>query len=251
MSIHNSVQSSNPRSRISKRSMTIELSSLPPLQLPTPPTNTLIITNINDPVIFQVANLEHIKDTINKVAPIHSWAPLKSFHRIVVSFFSIDAAVNIRQLLDGEEIMGTRAKIYFGQSTPIQPKDEYLNLPDAGKLFFISPPPSPPHGWQVKMEDAPNKQVMANDLAQALAKLHTQSNQTRFPESPVSDCGDFGNRTRSGSTTMLYRPEEHGCSPHLPAINVEDTTCDGEISPIDCVRPIFAHTSLPPPKIDI
>lgn len=207
---------------------------------------------MNNPVVFQTENLRDIKETINQAAAIHSWAPLKSFHRIVVSFFSVEDASNIRHLLDGKDIMGTPVKIYFGQHTPFQPKDEYLNLPDAGKLFFISPPPSPPHGWQVKLEDAPNKQVMAIDLAEALAKLRTQSSRSRFPESPNSEFGESGIRTRSCSTTKLYIPEEHGNGPHLPAINVEDMTGEGpELSPIDGARPIFAHTSLPPLKNDV
>lgn len=138
--------------------------------------------------------------------------------------------------------MGERVKVYFGHHTQIEPKDEHLNLPDAGKLFFISPPPSPPHGWEMKLEDAPNKQVHAEDLAEALAKLHHRP-ANNFPASPTSD--DEG-RSRSRSSTIIYDPQEHGNSPNLPAIEVHDLTGDNDISPIEQEKPILAHTSRPP-----
>ncbi|CCU74958.1 Calcipressin family protein [Blumeria hordei DH14] len=250
MSTESTPPSSRPRSRASRKSLTIDLSSLPPPNLPTPPSNTLIITNLYNPLVFSVSSLQEIKTIINNAAPIHSWAPLKSFHRIIVSFMDIDAATLIRRLLDGKIIMGDKVRVYFGQSTSIEPKEEHLNLPDAGKLFFISPPPSPPHGWSAKLEDAPNKQVMAEDLVEALSKLHAGSGPC-FPDSPISDqCRTTEVRTRSGSSTTIYRPEEHGCSPNLPAINVEDTTGDNsEISPIEEEKPIFAHTFRPPVEL--
>lgn len=143
--------------------------------------------------------------------------------------------------------MGERVRVYFGQQTNIEPKDEHLNLPDAGKLFFISPPPSPPHGWEMKLEDAPNKQVHAEDLAEALARLHARP-KTDLPASPMSDRegGDNG-RKRSGSTT-IYNPSEHGLSPNLPAIAVEDFTDEGdEISPIEVERAVVVLPTARPP----
>jgi len=132
--------------------------------------------------------------------------------------------------------------------TSIEAKDEHLNLPDAGKLFFISPPPSPPHGWEVKLEDAPNKQVHAEDLAEALAKLHHRP-RTDLPASPVSD-GELEvvTRHRSSSTT-IYNPNDHGCSPNLPAISVEDLTGESDFSPLEAEKPIYAHTSRPPVEL--
>lgn len=215
--------------------------------MPTPPSNTLLITNLQDAAIFRPDNLQTIRDLINSSAPIHAWAPLKSFRRIIVSFFDEASAIRIRQILDGEAIMGEIVRVYFGQPTPIEPKDEHLNLPDAGKLFFISPPPSPPHGWEMRLEDAPNKQVHPEDLAEALAKLHHRPTADS-PTSPTSIGGGEG-RHRSGSSTTIYDPEEHGHSPNLPAIAVEDMTGGNDISPIEQEKPIFAHTSRPPVEL--
>jgi hypothetical protein len=147
--------------------------------------------------------------------------------------------------------MGERCRVYFGQHTPLDlTKDNHLELPDAGKLFFISPPPSPPHGWEMRLEDAPNKLVHAEDLAEALAKLHHQSAPTAdiSPISPT-DGASASARTRSRSSTLIYQPGEHGGSPHLPAISVDDMTDEPiAVSPTS-EMPILAHTARPPVEL--
>ena len=235
----------------SRSSLSLDLSSIPPLTQPTPPTNTLLITNLNDLDIFRPDNLQTIRELIESTAPIYTWSPLKSFRRIVVSFLDEQAAIKVRSIWDGEAIMGEKCRVYFGQHTPLDlAKNNHLPLPDAGKLFFISPPPSPPHGWEMRLEDAPNKQVHAEDLASALAKLHQNQKPSPADISPVSptDPMSGGIRTRSRSSTLIYQPQEHGGSPHLPAISVDDMTDEPIISPIS-EKPIMAHTSRPPVEL--
>ncbi|KAI1344065.1 Calcipressin-domain-containing protein [Xylariaceae sp. FL0016] len=234
----------------SRSNLSLDLSTLPPLTQPTPPTNTLLITNLNDLDIFRPDNLQTIRGLIEESAPIHTWSPLKSFRRIVVSFLDEQAAVKVRSIWDGEAVMGEHCRVYFGQNTPLNlGQDKHLNLPDAGKLFFISPPPSPPHGWEMKMEDAPNKQVHAEDLADALAKLRHDASglQEASPISPVE--GGPSRGTRSRSSTLIFQPQEHGSSPNLPAISVDDMTDEPtEISPAQ-EGPIMAHTARPPVEL--
>ncbi len=102
----------------SKSSLRLDLSNLPPVVQPTPPSNTLLFTNLLDADIFRADNLQTIRDLIAQTAPIHSWAPLKSFRRIIVSFFSDDAATHVRDMWNGETIMGERCQVYFGRPTP-------------------------------------------------------------------------------------------------------------------------------------
>jgi hypothetical protein len=214
------------RSRASSRSkspLSIDLSDLPPLVEPSPPSNTLIITNLLAPELFQPSTLTEIRQTIDPFAKIHTWAPLKSFKRIVVSFFDVESAIQIRQTLDGETIMGYRVRVYFGMNTPLNPSDQHLPLPKSDKLFFISPPPSPPMGWEMRDESEPNKVVHPEDLAEALAKLHARHSDAPEPMSE-DEVSPITRRRRTGSTTIVYHPEDHGDSPHLPQIAVEDTT---------------------------
>ncbi|KAI4870674.1 Calcipressin-domain-containing protein [Hypoxylon rubiginosum] len=239
--------------RGSSTTLSLDLSTLPPPSQPTPPTNTLLITNLNDTEIFRPDNLQTLRELIQATAPIYTWSPLKSFRRIVVSFFDEQTAIRIRSVWDGETIMGERCRVYFGQPTPLDllDNDGHLKLPDAGKLFFISPPPSPPHGWEMKLEDAPNKQVHAEDLADALAKLRHQAAPADIsPVSPV-DAGSTVLRSRSRSSTLIYQPSEHGGSPNLPSISVDDITDSPvSLSPVATDNgPIKAHTSRPPVEL--
>jgi hypothetical protein len=155
----------------------------------------------------------------------------------------------MKNILDGEPFMGQAVKVYFGQNTAIEEaKDTHLSLPDAGKLFLISPPPSPPHGWEVKMEDAPNKLVHAEDLADALSKLHHRS-RAHFSESPST----AGARSRSLSPSSyhtIYHPAHHGDNPDLPIIAVEDFGDEYQANEmyIDA-KPIMTHTARPPVEL--
>jgi len=263
MSPENSPSPRSPSSRTSsttssrKSSLRLDLSNLPPLVQPTPPSNTLLFTNLQDVDVFRPENLQTIRDLVAKTAPIHAWAPLKSFRRIVVSFYSDEAAVSVRSVWDGEAILGSRCHVYFGRPTPLDvATDTHLALPDAGKLFFISPPPSPPHDWEMRLEGAPNKQVHAEDLAEALGRLH-RAQAVAGVESPVSpverESGASpvggGRALRSRSSTLIYQPADHGSSPHLPAIAVEDTTEECGPEEEESPRAILAHTARPPVEL--
>ena len=117
--------------------------------------------------------------------------------------------------------------MYFGETTPIDPTpDRHLQAPKAEKQFFISPPPSPPHGWESRDEEPPNKDVHADDLVHALERLSARKedvdSQWGNGVSPTS------NTIRSRSSTIVFRPEAHGHSPDLPAIAVDDFTDEPE-----------------------
>lgn len=164
--------------------------------------------------------------------------------------------------------LADRIRVYFGQPTPINPEDQHLQAPKSQKLFFISPPPSPPAGWEIREEEAPNKEVHAEDLASALSKLHARPGQGDGSELAAlrdegesgggRDVGEFSGvrarRQRSGSSTILYHPEDHGHSPDLPAIAVEDTTeSPGDLTPMEGVEGSgekkFFHTARPPAEL--
>ncbi|KAL4879138.1 Calcipressin-domain-containing protein [Aspergillus karnatakaensis] len=254
------------RSNSNKTSLSIDLSSLPPLTQPSPPSNTLLITDLNDLYLFQPSSLAQIRAQLESIAPLNSFSPLPSFRRIVCSFHNEEDAITVRRLLDRESLLNrpVRTKIYFGEPTPLLDRDEsgaikhkLLEAPQVDKLFFISPPPSPPHGWVSRTEDPPNKEVHASDLAQALAMLKTEQSGANAaagfahqadPDTPMSMSSDKRTgswpltQQRSRSSTLIYNPGEHGSSPNLPAVMVEDTTADPdemdvEMSPIEIEMP--------------
>lgn len=53
------------------------------------------------------------------------------------------------------------------------PEGNYLRPPAIEKNFLISPPGSPPIGWEPIKEDPPNATPLAEDLMEALRRLKT------------------------------------------------------------------------------
>ncbi|OOF89946.1 hypothetical protein ASPCADRAFT_212368 [Aspergillus carbonarius ITEM 5010] len=260
----------------SRPSLTLDLTNLPPLSQPTPPSNTLIITDLNDLVLFQPNSLAALRAYLESLAPLNSFSPLPSLRRIVCSFHTDSDALRIRKLLTGAPLLDRPVcpKVYFGEPTPIladmESRPKLLEAPQIDKLFFISPPPSPPHGWVMRQEDPPNKEVHASDLAHALAKLKTEvepiptAMASIEPETPMSMTSDKRtgswpvalSQTRSRSSTLIYHPEDHGGSPNLPAVMVEDTSAfldedmDVDMSPIEMsVKKMPPKTSRPPVEL--
>lgn len=106
----------------------------------------------------------------------------------------------------------------------------------------------------MRNEEPPNKDVHAEDLADALAKLHARPDadaalrEDTEVERPARLT--VNTRQRSGTGTIVYDPQEHGHSPDLPAIAVEDTTESPQpLSPMEGVEKKFVHTARPPVEL--
>ncbi|KAK6535401.1 hypothetical protein TWF694_001862 [Orbilia ellipsospora] len=240
--------SSKPSSKRSSRSnLSIDLSAIPPLMTPSPPTNTLLITNLKEAEIFHPDHLQSLRDIIASSAPLASWSPLKSFARIVCSFYSEEEAIKVRGELDGEILMGHRMKIYFGTHTPVNPAvDQHLQAPESQKLFFISPPPSPPVGWESRNEEPPNTVIMPEDLASALSKL-SWNTAGLAPSSPDKESSNEPaiRRQRSGSSTVLFEPTNQG-GMAVPGVTIDDFSDDESTSPNGNSQIGITHTARPP-----
>jgi hypothetical protein len=233
--------------RSSRSNLSLDLSSIPPLMTPSPPTNTLLITNLKDAEIFRPDHLQALRDLIAGSARLASWSPLKSFARIVCSFYSEEDAIKVRGELDGEAVMGHRMKIYFGTHTSITPPtDQHLQAPESQKLFFISPPPSPPVGWESRNEEPPNTQIMPEDLATALQKLSWNTvGLASSNDGKDSPAGQAIRRQRSGSSTVLFEPSNKD-GRTVPGVTVDDFSDDESSSPASKSPVDITHTSRPP-----
>ena len=126
-------------------------------------------------------------------------------------------------------------RVFYGPPTsedqllhPSQQQNASLTVPPLDKNFLISPPGSPPVGWEQIKEDPPNTETLAGDLMQALQNLALgQSKDSRNssreetplvgspttpePSSPVA---------RQPDTLIIPSPEDHS----FPAVLVSDTT---------------------------
>lgn len=145
-------------------------------------TNTLIITGLSRAHFTSEPFMNELKKALAS-DDLVCWAPLKSLGRIVCVFVSIDscsvAKKYIKQAAEAayvdEEFLNysTLKAQYAPNNTDMATlgdTKQLLQLPDAGKLFFISPPPSPPVGWTSRLEDTPNPEAFDTQFYDMLHK---------------------------------------------------------------------------------
>ncbi len=157
------------------------------------------------------------------------------FRRIVVSFFDEDAAIRVRQVWDGEAILGEGAGFILASLRPSTRRTPTWLFLKPESSSSSAPPPSPPHGWEMRLEDTPNKMVHAEDLAEALARARHQSSpngsspispRTARPRVNLSWAANAAAARRSSSSRLLRRRQ-----PNLPCVTVDDMTDEPGVQP--------------------
>lgn len=178
--------------------MTTVATPLAPAAAPSPatsmPTNTLIITGLSRAHFLSEPFMAELKKALREDTVL-TWAPLKSMSRIICVFSSESACQRAKKYIkaaaeasyvDEEFLNYATLKAYYAPNTDMSAVQSQLQLPDPGKLFFISPPPSPPVGWTSRMEDEPNPAAFdANfysNLHQSLADAAEPQQQSPQPE---------------------------------------------------------------------
>lgn len=142
-------------------------------------TNTVIITSLTAPYFHPrvQAALRHHFEYFGR---IHTWAPLTGLGRIMVVFWDDEAAEGAKSLdgtvigEDGQSVHST-LRVFRALPTPLaalaDQSRNHLAPPPMEKNFLISPPGSPPVGWEQIQEDPPNAAPLAEDLLAALERL--------------------------------------------------------------------------------
>lgn len=88
--------------------------------------------------------------------------------RCSVQFDEPIVAVLVRLELDRIDFAGAQLKMYLNKPIKLKNTRAFLEPPKNDKGFLISPPSSPPVGWESQLEDPP---VVNLDLLVALSKL--------------------------------------------------------------------------------
>ncbi|KAJ7700856.1 Calcipressin [Mycena rosella] len=185
--------------------------SLPaPVSPPSPKdiqtTNTLAVTSIPKE-FFQPLLLDVLRNHFATYGQINRWVPLPGFGRIIIVYTREDDAetakihcdpIVLEQTHDRSQIV---LRVYRADPNPLLPVESddtipeanYLRPPAIEKNFLISPPGSPPVGWEPIKEEPPNAAPLADDLMAALRKLQVNEKHGSGLEVLIEpDDGDSG-----------------------------------------------------------
>lgn len=129
----------------------------------------VIVTNV-DPRVFKSDELKaDFEKIFRQFGEVATFQYFKSFRRIRVTFTSPSSAAHARIELHQSRFGDTDMNCYFAQPvTPIDMEDQYLHPPALTKQHLISPPASPPVGWEPRPEGEP---LVNHDLLAAIANL--------------------------------------------------------------------------------
>ncbi|CAN6653197.1 hypothetical protein TRVA0_026S01244 [Trichomonascus vanleenenianus] len=189
------------------------------------PSNTLIVAGLSKPDFGGEPSFAyHLKTLLARhEVPVVHWAPLKSFGRIIVVCETASDAVSAKLVIGTAFIESSRQlRTFFGQHTPLsvfeQGSSGYLQLPDAGRLWLISPPPSPPCDWESKPESEPNKEAFFSDLSEAL--LDAKRDQEESVVATAAPSASSSSGTRLTRRCTLHESPSPS-TPDLPQLNTD------------------------------
>lgn len=148
---------------------------------------SIIVTNVDLSVFDNLDVKANFEAMFREYEPNATFHYLRSFRRVRVDFEAHLAASSAKLSLDGTPLGNNVIHCYFLQIlSPCTDEDAYLHVPPLEKQFLISPPASPPVGWEQPKEDKP---VVDYDLLSAMASLSPGETHELHPGKQVTLLG--------------------------------------------------------------
>lgn len=139
---------------------------------------SLIVTNVHPDVFAEDEQKAELENLFKFFSPNVKFQWFRSFKRLRVNFDTAVAAATARIQLHQYQCGKSVINCYFAQQvTPVANK--YLQPPAPFKQYLISPPPSPPAGWEPRPEGEP---LVNHDLLAALANLTPGESHELHPQ---------------------------------------------------------------------
>ncbi|KAJ1531789.1 hypothetical protein ONE63_000444 [Megalurothrips usitatus] len=130
---------------------------------------SLIVTNLGSSVFESEEQKTQLEEMFRAFGEPATFQFFRSFRRLRVNYGCPAAAAKARIQLHQTRFGDHIINCYFAQTvSPVDIEDQRLQLPPLTKQFLISPPASPPVGWEPHSEAEP---LVNYDLLAAISRL--------------------------------------------------------------------------------
>jgi Calcipressin len=167
-----------------------------------PPPKSLIVTNVDLSVFLDDGAKKVFEAKFRVFDQSVVFYYFRTFRRVRVDFMSHSNASLAKTKVDGVLVGDNTINCYFIRVfAPSDPEEVFLQPPPLEKQFLISPPCSPPVGWEQPREGGP---VVDYDLMAALAQLAPGEHHELHP----SNSGRQTDRTPMKSVPVIGREQQ-------------------------------------------
>ncbi|ANB13272.1 hypothetical protein AWJ20_1556 [Sugiyamaella lignohabitans] len=184
-------------------------------------SNTLIISGFNKQTVEDIHAVNALRSLVEETCLVHlvDWVPMKRFRRVIAVFHDENECERAKEWINSycsTESLPPSVPSYISSlkayttAPTLTEEDERrkLQLPDKGRLWLISPPPSPPVGWESTFESEPNRETHHPELGLIdSAHLHEALSKVALNNSPAQNPNMMdAESTSPTSPSMSPRP---------------------------------------------
>jgi len=151
-----------------------------------PPPKSLIVTNVDLTVFEDNDTKVSFESKFRAYDQSVVFYYFRTIRRVRIDFLSHTNAMLAKSKLDLSLVGDNTINCYFIRVFTPDPERGFLQPPPNDKQFLISPPCSPPVGWEQPREGNP---VVDYDLLAAMAQLAPGEDHMLHPSTSVTICG--------------------------------------------------------------